>query len=282
VTVPAGVRAWVSREAGSAVVRVHRLPGASSSAVHRVDLADGRRLVLRRYVWPGFLEDEPLAPRREVEALALVAGHGVPAPQVVAADVTGGEVGDGVPGMLMTLLPGRALAVPDVWRLAEVAAAVHDVDPDGFGHDYLPWYRGTTTGPPPGAAQAALWEAAIEVWRGNPPPHRWVFVHRDFHPGNVLWSRDEPTGVVDWANACRGPWGCDVAHCRTNLIGLAGPDAADGFLSAYESLTGRTYHPYWELAAVLEHGPSYWSPAQIEEDELRLRRALQDLAGPPL
>ena len=154
--VPAAVRAWVARETGAAVVRVRRLAGASSTAVHRVDLARGGTLVLRRYAWPGFLEDEPIAPQREVEALGLAAGQGLPAPAVVAADVTGSAVGDGVPVVLMTLLPGRAVAVPDPARLAAVAAAIHEVDAGGFGHDYFAWYEGTTTVPPPEARRPAL------------------------------------------------------------------------------------------------------------------------------
>src|SRR5205823_12280001 len=69
--VPGEVRAWVARQAGAPVVRVRRLAGASSAAVHAVHLADGTRLVLRRYLWRGFLDDEPLAPRREVDALGF-------------------------------------------------------------------------------------------------------------------------------------------------------------------------------------------------------------------
>ncbi|MGH9151234.1 MAG: hypothetical protein ACRD03_02270, partial [Acidimicrobiales bacterium] len=51
VTVSPAARAWVATETGGAVVRARRLPGASTSAVHRLDLSDGRALVLRRYVW---------------------------------------------------------------------------------------------------------------------------------------------------------------------------------------------------------------------------------------
>ena len=64
-TVPPQVRDWVTRETGATVVRAKRLPGASTTAIHGLSLSDGTRLVLRRYVWPGFVEDEPIAPRRE-------------------------------------------------------------------------------------------------------------------------------------------------------------------------------------------------------------------------
>jgi Ser/Thr protein kinase RdoA (MazF antagonist) len=107
------------------------------------------------------------------------------------------------------------------------------------------------------------------------PAYHQTFIHRDFHPGNVLWSRGQSTGVVDWADACRGPWGCDAAHCRAMLIQLAGPEAADRFLDAYESLTGWKLDPYWEIASVLEHGPSHWNPVTVDESEPRLERALR-------
>ena len=278
-TVPLVVRAWVARRAGSEVASVRRLPGASSAAVHALQLEDGRRLALRRYVWPGFLEAEPEAARREVEALGFTRERGLPVPEVVAADVTGAEVGDGVAALLMGFVPGRAVGDPDLGRLAEVAAGVHATDPSGFGHRYFPWYSSTTVGPPPGSGQPAVWEAALELWHDAMPQHEEVFVHRDLHPGNILWRRGRLTGIVDWANACRGPRGCDVAHCRANLRLLSGEQAADRFLTAYESLTGVTHHPYWELASILEHGPSHWTPEQLAADEPRLARALAELRG---
>jgi Ser/Thr protein kinase RdoA (MazF antagonist) len=257
------------------VLRWRRLAGASTSAVHRLDLAGGRALVLRRYLWPGFLEEEPIAPQREVDALRFASRNGLTVPRVLAADITGEAVGDGVPSILMTFLPGRATGVPGLRALADVAAAIHDVDPAGFDHEYYPWYRDTTTGPPPSATRPELWDAAIAAWRDRMPAYQPRFVHRDFHPGNVLWSRGRSTGVVDWANACRGPWGCDVAHCRAQLTVLAGPETADRFLAAYESLTGRTLDPYWEIASVLEYGPSAYDVETVVRSERRLERALR-------
>ena len=112
------------------------------------------------------------------------------------------------------------------------------------------------------------------------PPYRPTFIHRDFHPGNVLWSRGRASGVVDWANACRGPRGCDLAHCRGNLIDLGGPEAADRFLAAYESFTGEAYHPYWEMASILEAGPSYWTPERLAQQEPRLAGLVQLMGFP--
>lgn len=276
-SVPTPARDWIRRVTGSGVERTRRLPGASSAAIHRIALADGRSLVLRRYVWPGFLADEPEAPGREVAALVHANRHGLPVPEVVSADPTGTEVGDGVPALLMTLLPGQPLAAPDPHRLAEVAAAVHAVDADDLGHEYFPWYETEMMRPPARTTRPELWEEAIGIWRQRVPTHRARFIHRDYHPGNVLWSRGRATGVVDWANACRGPVGCDVATCRANLVEWAGDEVAAAFVSAYCSLTGEELHPFWELARVLEHGPEHWTEPNLVRSEPRLEQLVAEL-----
>jgi len=277
-TVPAAVRSWVTANTGATVRRVTRLPGASSTAVHALYLSNGVRLVLRRYVWPGFLLDEPIAPRRELDALEHASTAGLPVPEVVAADTTGEEVGDRIPALLMTFLGGRALGYADPAKLAGIAAQIHGVDAGEFGHVYYPWYESTSTAAPTGCRRPEMWERAIALWHTAMPPYRATFIHRDFHPGNVLWSRGRASGIVDWANACRGPCGCDLAHCRANLLELSGADAADRFLAAYESLTGESCDPYWEMASILEHGPSHWTSENLASAEPRLERLVETLS----
>lgn len=87
----------------------------------------------------------------------------------------------------------------------------------------------------------------------------------DIYFGDGRRSRGRLCGVVDLVNACRGPRGCGVAHCRTSLIALAGQQAADNFLTAYEGLTGERYDLYWDLvvlgsASIIEHSPEHWTP----------------------
>lgn len=272
-SIPASVREWVRRELRSEVLRWRRLPGASTSAVHRVYVADGSSAVLRRYVWHWVLEDEPDIPRREVDALRFAARNELPVPEVLAADVDGRSVGDGVPALLMTLVPGRPVWVPDLRALATVAAGIHAIDASAFAYRYFPWYRDALTDAPPGATDQQLWRRAIEIWHTQMPEHRPGFLHRDFHPGNLLWKRGV-AHVVDWANGCTGPWGCDVAHCRDNLIHLAGFDAADVFLARYREVTGADYDPFWEIASALEHSPSSFKPERVAISEARLRPAV--------
>jgi Ser/Thr protein kinase RdoA (MazF antagonist) len=272
-TVPPAVRTWVRGALGADVVAWRRLPGATTSAVHRLRLADGRLVVLRRYIWRWVLEDEPVVTRREVDALQFAAASGLRVPEVLAADVDGSSVGDGVPVLVMSLVPGRVVPVPDVLALAAVAAEIHAVDASAFSHIYGPWYLGALTGAPAPATDPHLWERAIEIWQSGVPAHRRGLLHRDFHPGNVLWRRGT-AHVVDWASACAGPWGCDIAHCRDNLIRLSGFEAADRFLDTYLDETGTTYDPFWEIASVLEHSVDSFNAARVAVSEQRLRPAV--------
>jgi Ser/Thr protein kinase RdoA (MazF antagonist) len=278
-TVPPAARAWVGRIAGADVTTWRRLPGASSSAVHALRLADGRRVVLRRWTWRFVLDDEPVVAQREVDALALAAAAGLPAPRVVAADVTGDDVGDGVPALVMTWLPGRAVAVPDLRALAAGAAAIHEVGADGFPHAFFRWCVGALSGPPPGAGRPDLWERALVAREALLPAYGERLIHRDYHPGNVLWTRGALCGVVDWPNACRGPWECDVATCRRNLSRLAGRDVADDFLDAYRALTGRAYDPYWDLNYLLEQDADHWTATEVAAAEPELDRLLAELGA---
>jgi len=275
--VPDHVRDWVQEATGSIIVRVIRLRGASSAALHRVDLADGSRLVLRRFVWRAYVQAEPEAPGREVDALRFAGQHGLAVPDLLASDITGEGVGDGIPLLLMTYLSGQPAAVPDLVRLAETAASIHAVNADDLGHDYFPWYEDEMITPPPLTRRRALWEHAIDLWRSALPEYRPTFIHRDFHPGNLLWSRNRLTGVVDWAAACRGPIGCDVAHCRANLRDLAGGETADRFVTAYNSVTGEALDPFWVMAGHLEHSHNHWTPERLVVDEPDLENAVRSI-----
>lgn len=276
--VPDHVRAWVRRQLGAPVVRARRMPGASSTAVHLLTLEGGRNVVLRRYAWPGFLESEPVAAEREVEVLTFASAHGLPVPDLLAADVTGADIGDAVPAMVMARVPGTAVADPDVHRMAEAAARLHDVEASALGHGYFRWFDGDAW-TPENARDTELWQWASSMRARPLPPFRGVLIHRDFHPGNVLWLRGQVSGIVDWANGCRGPAGVDVATCRGELMRIRGRDAADDFAAAYVSITGGEPDPYWEVVSVLEHGPGPWTPEQVARGEHRLREARRSMGA---
>ena len=59
---------------------------------------------------------------------------------------------------------------------------------------------------------------------------------------------------MDWVNACRGPAGVDIGHCRLNLVCLFGTEAADQFLKYYQEYAGSAfkYDPYWDLVCYFD------------------------------
>jgi aminoglycoside phosphotransferase (APT) family kinase protein len=77
-------------------------------------------------------------------------------------------------------------------------------------------------------------------------------VHRDYHPGNVLWAGGKISGVVDWASVRIGAPEVDVGECRSDLVSSLGIAAADRFLNDWLSAAGRdSYDPYWDVVATL-------------------------------
>jgi aminoglycoside phosphotransferase (APT) family kinase protein len=98
-----------------------------------------------------------------------------------------------------------------------------------------------------------MWAAARDVIRAPQPPFTGIFLHRDYHPGNVLFADGQLTGVVDWVETSWGPADLDVAHCATNLAMLYGADAGLAFAKHYEAAGGRLAPDvrYWLLLDAL-------------------------------
>jgi aminoglycoside phosphotransferase (APT) family kinase protein len=254
------VRSWIETAAGGRVISVAVLPGATSSALHRVEVeTDGRRrsLVLRRFTNDAWMRAEPDIAVHEAASLQHATRAGLPAPELVATDRDGSY--SGVPATLVTLLHGDVVLVPANWNewiqeLAQAAAQVHRVDAAGFRWKYRRYNDRESLRAPQWSQQTDAWRKAIDVVQGLAPSYRECFVHRDYHPSNILWVDGRVSGVVDWVNACRGPAGIDVAWCRHNLANLHGVSVADDFLAAYIKAAGSDfeYDPYWDLMSVVE------------------------------
>ncbi len=229
--------------------------GGTSSAVYVLDVADAARtkLVLRCHVRPELEDEASSAVAREAAVLRTVASIGVSTPELVAQDVTGAEAG--VPCVLMTWLPGRVVWDPKVltrWLagLAGVLPGLHGaVTDDADLGDYAN-YEQVSYEPPAWVANRPAWERAVEIFHGPVLDPERCFVHRDFHPGNVLWQRGRVSGVVDWASGCLGPPSVDIGHCRANFLGYA-PDLADLYTERAERATGRPFHPWADIAALI-------------------------------
>ncbi|MFJ9584686.1 alpha/beta fold hydrolase [Streptomyces acidicola] len=230
----------------------------------RTRLDDGSGLVLRSFVRPFFRRHAPGLLAREASVLTLLAPYdGIPVPELRAVDATAEHADH--PSLLMSLLPGT-VRVDDVDLerrldlLAGQLARVHAVVPDERPRTYQAWTSPERVGSPGGEP----WERAVDVIRRAAPAYEGCFLHRDFHPGNVLFTGAGETlritGVVDWVETSWGPADLDVAHCSTALALLHGPEHGLGFRARYEARGGRSLaedrdHLYWRLLDALGYAP---------------------------
>jgi aminoglycoside phosphotransferase (APT) family kinase protein len=155
---------------------------------------------------------------------------------------------------------------------------------------------------PPGLPSARGWvrwtmghEQSRSAWRRHPQAHaieeaiapavdralgrRPVLSHGDFNAGNVLWSRGNMSGIVDWETAESAPPGADVGACRFDLAVMGGAAAAEDFLQGY----GRDDRDlwFWELLTGLKFVSLYreWLPlwrrfGLIDIDGATVRRSI--------
>ena len=252
--------AWIERAMGQGarVVGSEVMP-RSSTEKHLIDvtLGDGssRRLVLRRYHDAARLGSDPwYVPAREALALELLADTAVPAPRLHGVDVEAAVCG--VPALLESWIPGATLQPADdldryLARAAEALVAIHAVNvPAGVRPPvYAPYRRGEPIVSPAFSTRPGLWERVARSLARHSPAHEPTFIHRDFHPGNILWDGVRVTGVVDWATAAWGPPGIDLARMRLNLAASHGAAIADRFTQAYVAAGGdRFAHDrHWDL-----------------------------------
>ena len=265
---------WVTDSigSGSKILSTCILAGTTSSTLYKIDAKyKGRNagFTLRLFTKEEWLKAEPDLALHEAESLRKAAEADVPIPEVIAYDEKGTHCG--VPATLMTYLIGSIELKPidfDDWiyQIAESLIRIHDVEVGKFPWSYFCWNDISDYKLPDWSRFPDLWRKAIEIVLESPPEERECFLHRDYHPTNILWQGNRISGIIDWVNACRGPAHVDISHCRTNLVYLYGVKATDQFLSAYQSLAGASfeYHPYWDLTSIvgftLPGPPDVYSP----------------------
>jgi aminoglycoside phosphotransferase (APT) family kinase protein len=251
---PETVLGWVRDVVGR--ISSIRSMGAGSTTLHAIDAGEPpRRLVVRRFHDAGRLRSDPwYVPANEAAVLELLDDTEVPAPRLLAADPYG-RICD-VPALLTTRVPGRAAVRP--WdmdgfliALAQAMARVHEVPLDTALTPYAPYHEISLHGerrPPEWSGSPELWERVFAALGGAAPQTPTGFIHRDFHPGQTLWSGDRLTGIVDWTTGSDGPFGIDLARMRLTLAVDYGVDVAARFQVIYREVTGRDLrHPYWDL-----------------------------------
>ena len=266
---------WLARSIGAAPQHLNITPmkGSTSSSVFLIKSAhrsEIQRFVLRVLDNRQWLSEEPDLAAHEAAALNEADRANLHAPSLVA--YSSDDVGFGVPVVLMTFIEGQSDLRPTnfsnwINALANELAAIHQHTALDFGWQYRSWVDQAALAKVSGANIPEIWEQAIDLWRRSKPIIQPVFIHRDYHPLNVLWQNNRISGVVDWINACRGPAGVDVAHCRTNLALMFGVPAADQFLAAYCQISRSfEYNPYWDVDSIFDTcipQPTFYSPWQM-------------------
>ncbi|MFJ4409022.1 phosphotransferase family protein [Streptomyces sp. NPDC088910] len=267
-------RAWVEKglSAAERIEDVVRLRGGWTSEMRRLGICGpgGRRsLVLRSFAKPFFVRHAEGLLTREAAVLRLLGDTDVPAATLVAVDATARYCDH--PSLLMSLLPGTVrLGDEGADRRAELLARqllrIHrlPVTAEARPRTYQAWTSPERVSPPEDTERPELWQRAVDVIRREPPDYRACFLHRDFHPGNVLFMGDGDglriSGVVDWVETSWGPADLDVAQCSTALALLHGvPEGmlfADRYLDAGGTLAeDRAAHLYWRLLDALAFAP---------------------------
>jgi aminoglycoside phosphotransferase (APT) family kinase protein len=252
---PARTLQWVEQHLGERVTRVEARRGGSSSAIHALTVGDFR-VILRRYVIPVVIDEEPDIIEQEVSALRVLERSAALTPVPIVSDEA--AVHADVPALVMSFLPGRVDWAPanlESWlrRLAETLLLIHATPwraNDGI-RAFRP-YKPERWEPPPWLRDPSIWDRAVAVFHAPPTDHAKVFINRDYHPGNVLFRRGKVTGVVDWQAAAIGPPSVDVAHCRANLISRFGLEVADRFTTIWQEVSGQHYHPWAESAMAVD------------------------------
>lgn len=277
---PLSILEWVIQAVHpeAKVLSVRPLQGGISSLVYSLSLAvlgEERSVVLRLFHDGEWVRNQPDLARREAEGLRMAARIGdVQTPRLIAYDGDGSQCGTKTPALLMTRLEGGVVLQPaDVSRwldgMAQALARIHRMklepelsggSPTSYPWTYAPYSDASSMDTSSWSGIPGRWKEAADLVARSRPTFRPLFIHRDYHPANVLWSGSEVSGVVDWVNGCIGPAGIDVGHCRVNLAQLHDIRTADEFLDRYRHYAGDSfaYDPYWDLVTLLDF--AYWPP----------------------
>lgn len=259
---PKRIQNWIvkSVDPNARILSFQRLKGSTSSTLHHVTLQINKReweVVVRQFDNKGWLMEEPDLAPHEAESLRMAMKTKVCSPEIIAFDKYGEDCG--VPAVLMTMLDGSVELKPNNMKqwvngLAVALVKIHVVNADDFQWDYYTYNDVSQLKVPAWSDAPETWEKVIDIVQGPHPQIKACFIHRDYHPANVLWNGGTVSGVVDWVNACQGPAGIDVGHCRLNLALLYDVRIADEFLKAYQEAVGGsfTYEPYWDLLSLID------------------------------
>lgn len=237
------------------------LAGATSSTLIELRERETNKAlaIVRLYTNQQWLHEESDVALHEANSLLQTQSCSIQTPKLLAVDVTGEHIG--IPATVMTKCKGSVILKPAemhhwVDQLAFALAQIHQIGPSSFGWMYKPYFSHSDLVVPHWTNKQDTWKRAIEMVSCEVPSFRKSWIHRDFHPCNVLFEGNQVHAVVDWSNACLGPREVDLAHCRLNLALLYGKEIADLFLQSYQDQSNlSSYSSYWDLHAIFNFFP---------------------------
>ncbi len=263
-SLPETARAWIEGETGSPVRSAIMLDGANTATVYRVDLGDGRSVVVKRFDRPDILDERPERAEHEAAVLDLLSATRVPVPRLIAVDGDGTHAG--APTVLMSWVEGAA-TLPDGWveGMAANLADIHAVEPGRITWRYQRYNEGFELAAPRWAKDPEVWADAFAIAVEMPLETASGFIHRDYHGGNLLWRDGRLAAVLDWLSGCVGPLAVDLAHLRVNLAMDHGVGAADALLAAYGHVGAEdAWHPVWDVIDAVDFLPYYEGQQAVE------------------
>ena len=233
---------------GSEVVALRQLPGGASKEAWAVDLADGRRLLVRR-AGVGVIHRDTLTLEHEFQVLEAAVAAGVRAPRPVAYL---GQIG-GREAFAMERVEGETIGrrlvrdpPPSLpLEMADELARIHAIEPLAFlprGGAIERFYDelDSVGEPHPAIEYGLAWVRERLVSSREP-----TFVHGDFRLGNLAVT-DRLLAVLDWEFAHLGDPVEDVAWplVRAWRFGadarrLGGVGDVEPYLERYNELTRR-------------------------------------------
>ncbi|MFS0749137.1 aminoglycoside phosphotransferase family protein [Oceanobacillus sp. 1P07AA] len=245
------------------IVSIYPLKGSTTASLFEItiEISDKQKehVVLRQYDKPDAVEKSKAISWVENEANSLIVAYSLrcSSPKFIGKDKYG-EV-SGYPLLLMSKLPGKVDLHPitiTAWleNLAITLKDIHQNRLKDFSSKHFRYHHPDNLNIPVWSSHPEVWGVLFQLAKQQEPMYDPIFIHRDFHPVNVLWQGEEVTGVVDWANGCLGHAGIDVGHCRWNLAMIYGVDEADLFLEYYikHAENRFSYDVYWDNVSLMD------------------------------
>lgn len=263
INLPFSILNWVLNSLSlptSKITSIQQLKGGISTLIYKFVIGfyknDYRNVILRIYNNKEWLKEEPDIVSHETSALKIASKLSIPTPHLINSDEKGEICGN--PLVLMSELPGKVILEPDnmeefIEQMAIALVNIHNIDYQEFKWQYFSYIDIEKFDIPSWSKYPNLWEKAINIANSQKPKYNSCFIHRDYHPCNILWHNNKITGIVDWVNACIGPVGVDIGHMRVNLAMLYGTDIADLFLKYYQKhAKDFEYTYYWDIISLID------------------------------